>query len=351
MKPAQVQIVGGGLSGLTTAVQLARRGVGVEVFERRSAREAPELRCDAVENWTTADDLGALLPTWEIDATAFHPATSIEICTYDGERHALCLQRPLLYLVRRGGEPGCLDRALRQQALDLGVRIRHGQTLPREQADVWAVGSPRGGFFLDAGITFRTSEPDRTVILFDKRLTPKACAYLIVMRGVGTLAVLLTQQFGRARAFLSDAVAAFQRIQPFELRDPRLHGGFGGATSTLRPGPSAPLAVGEAAGFLDYLWGFGIRHAMLSGVLAARALLGEESYENLVAREIRPLVQSSLINRKLYNRAGNRVYRALIRYFCAQRDPVGLLRRSYRSRRMRRLLWPWVARSLPGGMA
>src|SRR5262249_23473323 len=304
--------------------------------------------CDAVENWTTADDLGTLLPNWGIEASAFHPATSIEVCTYDGERHPLRRHRPPLYLVKRGGEPGCLDHALRQQALGLGVRIRHGHTLPRAQADVWAAGSPRSGFFLDVGITFRTSGPDRMVILFDTRLTPKACAYLIVIGGVGTLAVLLTQQFKLARAFLSDTVAAFQRIQPFELRDGRLHAGFGGATSAIQPGPSLPLVVGEAAGFLDYLWGFGIRHAMLSGVLAARALLGEESYESLVARQIRPLVQASLVNRKLYDRAGNRVQRVLIRYWCARHDPVALLRRAYQSRRLRRVLWPWVARPLLG---
>lgn len=351
-KPGRVRIVGGGLSGLTTAIQLARRGVDVEVFERRSARGmAPGLRCDAVENWTTPNDLGALLPAWGIDAKPFHPATSIEVCTYDGERHALCSNRPLLYLVKRGSELGCLDRALSQQAKDLGVRIRHGQTLPRRDADVWAVGSPGAGCFLDVGITFRTSSADRVAILFDTRLTPKACAYLIVIDGVGTLAVLLTQQFRLARAFLGETVAAFQRIEPFDLRDARMHGGFGGATRAVALATSVPLVVGEAAGFLDYLWGFGIRHAMLSGVLAARALLEGGSYENLVAREIQPLVQSSLINRKLYEHAGNRLYRTLIRYFCARQDAGGLLRRAYRSRRVRRLLWPWVARSLRGAVA
>jgi flavin-dependent dehydrogenase len=344
--------VGGGLSGLTAAIQLARYGVPVEVFERRSDRGmTPGIRCDAVENWTTVDDLSALLPSWGIAAAPFHRATSIDVRTFDGECHTLAQRRPLLYLVKRGSQPGCLDRALKLQALDLGVRIRYGQTLPREQADVWAVGSPRGGFFLDVGITFRTSQPDRVVILFDERLTPKACAYLIVIDGVGTLAVLLTQRFKRARTYLSDTVAAFQRIQAFDLRDVRLRGGFGGTLNALGPCLSAPLVVGEAAGFLDYLWGFGIRHAMLSGVLAARALLGGGNYESLVAQEIRPLMQSSLINRAFYNRANNRVYRALIRHFCARQDLHGLLHRAYQSRRMRTVFWPWVARSLSGGMS
>lgn len=347
-----VRIVGGGLSGLSAAIQLARHGVSVEVFERRShLRSAPEIRCDAVENWTTAADLRAVVSNWAIDASPFRRVSSVDVVSFDGECHRLAQPRPMLYLVKRGGEPGCLDRALELQALELGVRIHHGRTLPREQADVWAVGSSRGGAFLDVGITFRTSQPDRAVILFDERLAPKACAYLIVIDGVATLAVLLTRRFRLARALLRDTVAAFQRMQPFDVRDARLRAGFGGALSALGTCPSAPLVVGEAAGFLDYLWGFGIRHAMHSGVLAARALLEGGDYESLVASEIRPLVQSSLINRKFYDRAGNRVYRALIRYLCAKPDLHGRLHRAYRSRTVRRVFWPWVARSLSGGMS
>lgn len=347
-----VRIVGGGLSGLTTAIQLARHGVAVEVFERRSAHGmASEVRCDAIENWTTADDFSDVLSSWAIERSPFHQATSLEVFTFDGECHVMARRRPLLYLVKRGSEPGCLDRALKLQAIDLGVTIHNGQTLPREQADVWAVGSLRHGFFLDVGITFRTSQPDRAAILFDKRLAPRACAYLIVIDGVGTLAVLLTQQFRHARALLKDAVDAFQRIRPFDLRDARLRGGFGGALSAIGPCRAAPLVVGEAAGFMDYLWGFGIRHAMLSGVLAARSMLEGGNYENLVAREIRPLVQSSLINRALYDCANNSVYRAMVRYLCTRQDVHCLLHRAYQSRGIRRVFWPWVARSLSGGMS
>jgi flavin-dependent dehydrogenase len=346
MEHGPVRIVGGGVSGLTAAIALARQGVGVEVFERRPASGATHaIRCDAVENWTTRSDFNALLMSWAIDRSPFHPASSIEVRAFDGESHSLTHHPPLVYLVKRGGAPGSLEHALARQALDLGVRIRYGETLPREQADVWAVGTPRRGFFLDAWITFRTSSPDRVVVLVDRRLTPKAFSYLIVVDGLGTLAVLLTQEFKLARGLLSETVAAYQRIQPCDMRDVRLRSGFGGAVSALGSRLSTPLVVGEAAGFLDYLWGFGIRHAMLSGVLAARALLEGVDYETLVAQEIRPLVQTSLINRKFYDYAGNQAYRALIRYFCGRDDLHRSLRRFYQSRRMRAALWPWVMRS------
>ena len=342
-----MRIVGGGISGLTTAIVLAQRGVDVEVFERERAFGVTHpVRLDAVENWTTSQDFDTLLARWAIDPAPFRSAASVEVCAYDGECHALRGGRPLLYVVRRGDDPRSLEQTLKRQALGLGVHIRYGRTLPRERADVWAVGAQRRGFFLDAGLTFRTNQPDRIAILVDQRLTPKACAYLIVSQGVGTLAVLLTRQFGRARRLLADAVGAFQRMQPFDMRGARLRSGFGGALNAFGSRSSGPLAVGEAAGFLDYLWGFGIRHAIFSGVLAARALLEGDDYGSSVAREIRPLVQSSLINRVLFDFANNAACRALIRYFCAHQDLPRLMHRFYQSRGARSIFLPWAMRAL-----
>jgi flavin-dependent dehydrogenase len=340
-----VRIVGGGVSGLTTAIVLARCGVNVEVFERGLAAPATRpVRWDAVENWTTHEDLTDFLKRWTIDIAAFRTPGSIDVLAFDGECHPLRGTRPLLYAVKRGNAPDSLDACLRGQALDLGVRVRHGETLPRERADVWAVGTQRRGFFLDAGITFRTTQPDRVAILVDQRLTPRACAYLIVADGMATLAVLLTRQFNCARRLLAETVDAFQRLRPFDMHDVRLQSGFGGAVHALGVPAAPPRVVGEAAGFLDYLWGFGIRYAIFSGVLAARSLLEGSDYQALVAREIGPLVRSSALNRKLYDRAGNRTCRALIRHFCARRDPHALLQRFYQSRGTRSIFFPWAMR-------
>ena len=346
-----VRIVGGGISGLTTAIVLARRGMNVEVFERgRATPAARPARWDAVENWTTDEDLTAFLKRWTLDTAPFRTPGSIDVIAYDGERHPVRRARPLLYVVKRGNAPDSLDACLRRQALALGVRVRDGETLPRECADVWAVGAPRRGFFLDAGITFRTAQPDRVVILVDQQLAPKACAYLIVADGMATLAVLLTRQFNCAHRLLAQSVDAFQRLHHFDMHDVRWQSGFGGAVHMVSRSSSPPRVVGEAAGFLDYLWGFGIRYAITSGVLAARSLLEPSDYQTLVAREISPLLRSSVLNRKLYDRAGNRMCRALIRHFCARRDPHALLQRFYQSRGSRSIFLPWAMRVLARDM-
>src|SRR5882724_6957482 len=133
MKQRSVRIVGAGVSGLTAAVVLARRGVDVEIFERQpGCGVSHPVRWDAVENWSTQADLNVFLAHWSLENSPFRPATTIEVRAFDGESHTLTQHRPLLYVTRRGDQPDSLDAVLKRQALDLGVRIRYGATLARE---------------------------------------------------------------------------------------------------------------------------------------------------------------------------------------------------------------------------
>lgn len=344
MSREPIRIVGAGVAGLSAAIALARRGARVEMFERRPAAAAPRpLRWDAVENWTTPADLRSHLADWAIDASPFHAPAAVDVRAFDGEPHPLAPARPLLYVVRRGDGMASLDAQLEAQARALGVCIHRGATRADEYADVWATGTPRRGFFLDTSLTFRTRLSDQVTILVDPVLTPMACAYLIVVDGTATLAVLLTRGFADARRRLGDTVKVFQRLRPFDMRDARLRSGFGGAPALFGARRAGPLRVGEAGGLLDYLWGFGIRHALASGVLAARAIVEGDDYAHLIEQELAPIVQASLINRRLYEWTGQRTCRALVRYICARDDVHRVLHRAYRSHRLRTRCWPWFA--------
>jgi flavin-dependent dehydrogenase len=81
------------------------------------------------------------------------------------------------------------------------------------------------------------------------------------------------------------------------------------------------LYVGEAAGFQDCLFGFGMRYALLSGALAARAIAEAEDYDHLWQSAFGHQLSVGTRNRRLYSRFGNPGYEAMLRIL-ASRNPV-----------------------------
>ena len=65
------------------------------------------------------------------------------------------------------------------------------------------------------------------------------------------------------------------------------------------------LKVGEAAGFQDYMLGFGMKFAITSSLLAAQAIAHGENYDMLWKKELLPKLELSLCNRFIYESAGD----------------------------------------------
>jgi NAD(P)-binding Rossmann-like domain len=341
-----VRIAGAGLSGLSTAIGLARLGHGVDVFEKNA--DSGMLRhadWDAIENWTTEQDLFGLLSQWGIMPTfEYRTPFSFEVYNAKGECQIVTLRQPLFYLASRGSQAGSVEQALKAQALDHGVRIHYNCPRDQGEVDVWAAGARSASFFLGAGLTFRSSHSDIVMILVDTFLAPKAYAYLVIVDGFGTLSTVLTRDFNQARTYLNRCMQAFRRYRSFDMNDVKMSSGFGGLVSAIWKPITRPLVVGEAGGFQDFLWGFGIRHALHTGHLAARALDKGMDFEQLVKSEVRPLVRASLLNRALYDWAGNRTYGILIRYFASLPDLAKHLRGFYRGSILERIFGPFVER-------
>jgi hypothetical protein len=341
-----IRIAGAGLSGLSTAIGLARLGHRVEVFEKNA--DSGMLRhadWDAIENWTTEQDLFASMSQWGIlPSFAYRAPLSFEVYNARGERHLFSSRQPLFYLVSRGSQAGSVEQALKAQALDLGVKIHYNQPCNVGEVDVWAAGARSASFFLGAGLTFRTSHPDIVMVLVDTFLAPKAYAYLVIVDGFGTLSTVLTRDFNQARTYLNRCMQAFRRYKSFDIDDVKMSSGFGGRVEAIWRPVTRPLVVGEAGGFQDFLWGFGIRHALHTGHLAARALDEGMDFEQVVNREIRPFVRASLLNRAFYDLAGNRVYRLMIRYFGSRPNLRKHLRAFYRGPVLERIFRPFVER-------
>ena len=305
----------------------------MEVFEAASdSGLARRGAWDAVENWSTQADFTVWLDRWRINRNfEFRPVHSFEVYDPRGECHLITTSRPILYLVKRGNQPGALEHSLKEQALNCRVAVHYDRPSSRQDVDVWATGAQHRGQFLAAGLRFQTRHRDTVKLLISAGHAPKAYAYLFVVEGQGVLSVILTRNFPNARMYLQRSLEFFHRVSPLEINNACPTSGFGGRRADLWRSETRPLRVGEAAGFQDYLWGFGIRYALQSGYLAAEAIAQGSDYRQAIRAQIRPLVYTSLINRAIYNQVGDRAYRLLIGLFSRSPQLIELLGGRYRA--------------------
>ncbi|RMD80415.1 MAG: hypothetical protein D6809_01255 [Gammaproteobacteria bacterium] len=349
-----LSVAGAGPAGLAAAILAARAGWRVTVYERRGrvgARFHGDLQ--GLESWSSVPDVLQELDRWGIAPTfRCHPVRELTVFDPQGRAHRCRARRPFLHLVRRGPEPESLDQALRRQAEALGVRLRLGEAAPPPGRGwrIQAVG-PRGGNIVARGWVFDTSAPDGCWAAASDRLAPKGYAYLLVAGGRGTVAVCLFAELGRARACLEAALAFFgERVglgtPRLPMHRPRPFGGAGLFAPAARAVQGRVLRVGEAAGFQDALFGFGIRYALRSAVLAVEAVLAgdPQAYERAWRRELAPRFRTAVVNRWLYERLGDGGYGGFLRAVAAAPDLRRWLRRYYGPSPWKGLLHPLARR-------
>lgn len=339
-----IQVAGAGLAGLAAAIALARAGRRVIVHEaQREVGYRFQGDLQGIENWTTEEDALAVLRAMGL-STAFATLPCRSGIAFDawGAAHPVRSRAPLFYMVERGPGPGSLDRALLEQALGLGVEVRFGSRCHDPHAPGILGTGPKATDAIAVGHHFETDMEEGFWTICDDRLAPQGYAYLLVMNGRGTVKSCMYARFEEQRACVERTVEAFRRLAGLRMCHPRRHGGTG-AFGFLGTAPADGVArVGERAGFQDPLWGFGIRIALRSGVLAARSLLEGGDYEALWRKELGPWLRASLANRAIYGALGNAGYRWALRRQAAH-DARAFLHRLYRPSPLKRLLLPWAA--------
>jgi len=298
-----------------------------------------------LENWTSSQDVLEMLGEMGIPIGFEHDA--FRECThYDGRLRAYPLRsdRVAFYLVRRGPQEGTLDSALRTAAVSAGVRIVFGVKSFTGAADIIATG-PRAPHLVAVGVNFRTSLQRTALGILDGAIAPRGYAYLLSSRGHGTLAVISTAGQADLKSYLEKAVSRFQQVVSFDVVDPVPFAGIG--SRFTGPGSGVPR-VGEAGGFQDAMWGFGIRMALQTGYLAARAIAEGRDYWRLASAWVAPVCRSTVVNRLFYNLLGDGATRLLLLGLSHAEDPVAFTNRVYRESLPKRWLFPLASRMLGG---
>jgi flavin-dependent dehydrogenase len=319
-----ISIRGGGPAGLAAAIGLAQNGRSVKVLERpgypgRMARSGFQ----TLEDFTREEGLEVLLDTLgirgKLDAFPVSQAT-----LFDHRRlpHGVSSEAPFVHLIRRGAGPGALDRVLYERAASLGVEFGAGDNPPA----IIATGPAQAdGVSLERHFT--TDGATRVWVYFDAALAPGGYAYLFTRGGQGTFGTAVTRDFGRLKEHAASCWEAFLSLEAFPAEVTAERGSWMNFYIPKHYSAGGALYVGEAAGLQDFLFGLGMRLAMESGLLAARALLEGLDYGALARRRFGPELGRGVVHRFLYERMGNgALARAL----------EGFTRGDYR-RRLRRL--------------
>ena len=299
---------------MAAAILLAKAGREVHVHD---IREDSGARFDgdfqALENGSMSVDFFDQLKEWGFDLSSFKATefSSVDIIHPDDVITQAKTPSVAYRIVERGTSSHTIDQGFKQQALDAGAHIHYKSRVKEEDCTIIACG-PKGTSAVAYGEIFKTDHPNHIGFQLNDKLAPGSYSYLIIIDGIGLICTCLWRKQKKSDRFLNETIAWYDAHYPDLNRTPiKRVGGKGDFTINRHYKQNGRYYVGESGGLQDFMWGFGMRMAVWSGVLAARDLLGEGDYEEDVRRYLMPYVRTSVANRWLMNRVGDRTFKRM----------------------------------------
>ena len=310
-----IKILGAGLSGLTAAINLAKAGYKVDVFEKRDdcgKRFLGDL--EGLENWSSTIDVMQELKSMNVKTNFdFNPFKTI--CISDGkEILENTYDKPVFYLVKRGAFENSLDQGLKKQALDRGVNIHFNSKITKESIDIISIGpaenKPAG---IVKGISFETESDDIAVALLNREASSSGYSYLLISKGYGCICSVNINITGKElNTYFGKTYEIITNLFDIDIKNKRNVGGIGCFLLKPRLVKDEKIYTGEAAGLQDFLWGFGMRYAINSGYLAALSIIENKDYKNLIKQRFSDKTKTSIVNRFVVETFGNKSYTNLL---------------------------------------
>lgn len=346
MKSEPVHILGAGLSGLSAAIILSKNGYDVHVHEIRSDSGA---RFDGdfqgLENWTGSKDFFDEMREWGLDPDSFKSDafSVVDLIHPDDEITQPITDGVAFRVVERGTDEHCIDQGFKRMAIEAGATIHYGSKRDPEECQIIAAG-PKDSSAVAFGEIFHTDHPNHVSFQLNDKLAPGAYSYLIIIDGVGLICTCLWRKQKKSGRYLNETIAWYESHYELNRRPIKRVGGKGDFSLPDKYFHDGRYYVGEAGGLQDFMWGFGMRYAITSGVLAAKSILGEGDYESEVRKNLVPLIKISATNRFLMNRIGDNGFKMVARYWMRDQrkkgDGLEFMRWVYTPGIFRKMLWP-----------
>ncbi len=334
----EIIIVGAGISGMTAAIDLARKGVEVTVLEREDSIGGSPRFHPSVHS--TPMDFIKVRETVGLDVSPVFEEIENLWGIIDGAGYVY--RGGGLFNVERGPRPGSLDSFLYSRALAEGVRFRFGAEIENIE-DVPPGSIIASGLHLDL---LKHEPPPPTVRLFGYSSTIRTGRYngdavlcmdrfsndYFYMAGMNGL--LYGLLFARGKPFEPHQLAMCEEYvaERLGVEFPGWREIDGGFTCRPRATFKDRILAGSFAGVIDPCLGFGIYGAHLGGKVAALVALDPERGK----KEFRRLT-------RWFNPA--LLYWSVFNFIPARHAIVNLM---IRRRRFVRPLTPLVSSILPG---
>lgn len=337
-----IKIAGAGLSGLTAAINLAKAGYSVEIFEsKKDCGNRFKGDLQGLENWSSKKGVLKDLESMNLKLN-FDYAPFKKIATSNGDGlDEFIFKKPIFYLVKRGSMRDSIDQGLLRQARNFKVKIHFNSKTNEKDIHIIATGPKRTTLCTDKGIAFETSMGDMAIGLMNNNAAYNGYSYLLISKGYGCMCTVVVGKPNLVNKCFKETKNIFSRLVNLEIKNPRSVGGYGNFNYEPLLVKEDRLFVGEAAGLQDAFLGFGMRYAITSGYLAAKSIIDNIDYKKLIEKRFFNQMKASIVNRFLFERLGDKAYQLLINKAKKSKDLSKILFKAYNfSFKFQKLLFP-----------
>ena len=298
----EIKILGGGLSGLVAAINLAKEGYDVNVYEKNEdvgMRFHGDIHC--WENWsgnkTFLEELKEMNIDSKVECTPFFKF----IVTNCSKTREIKSDQPIFYLGKRGSSPETIDHSLKMEALRSNVKFHFGKTLPPNEVNIVATGPIEDKVTgVVKGILFKTdSNDDVAITVFNDELAFQGYSYFFTTGGSGTICTVVQRDKSKCiNSYFEKTKRFFVNKLNLNIQITQEVGGVG-SFSMENVTKGSTLYAGEAAGLQDFLWGYGTRYAITSGYLAAQSIINNLDYRKIIETHFGRRLKAGVVNRYL----------------------------------------------------
>ena len=323
-----IHIAGGGPAGLTAAIQLKKAGFDPVIFEKECKVGAGRHGdYEGLDNWIFSRKVPAFFKQtgFNFNDLTTYPISKFFVHTLFGKPITIQNNHPFFYMVKRGSGINDLDYQLYRQCKEIGVRFELGKKGP-ENSHIIATGSRKAAAYI-RGINFNTKLKNQVHLLLGSQFAPKGYAYLIIINGKGTLATAFKKRIKCSINFLEDTRDYFNSIGISISNE--ITFGSRGSFSLPFGTMHQPYKIGEAGGFQDYLFGFGIRMSMMSGQAAALSIIGKKNDSQIIVKELNQKRRLSFVNRMMYEQLSDKRMAGLAIKLSENSNPLSVLADAY----------------------